>query len=189
MNDRKLTTGFYRPTDSFRSISEHVAVCFEDDLTLVAIVGASDDDTDHVLESHQYAQLFAAAPETLKKLSNALARNAELETSNKRLQGFYDDVEVDNLRKSERIVTLKETVNRQTLMIYAKDRQIAELTRMLFALGKQDGQTIRTQAAEIEILKGHLLAIETITALSDYEMSFKSFKAIRAHTLAAGGES
>ena len=41
------------------------------------------------------------------------------------------------------------TNDRQTLMIYAKDRQIAELTRMLFALGKQDGQTIRTQAAEI----------------------------------------
>ena len=40
------------------------------------------------------------------------------------------------------------TNDRQALMIYAKDRQIAELTRMLFALGKQDGQTIRELTEE-----------------------------------------
>jgi len=38
--------------------------------------------------------------------------------------------------------------DRQSLMIYAKDCQIAELTRMLFALGKQDGQTIRNLTEE-----------------------------------------
>ena len=43
---------------------------------------------------------------------------------------------------------LTETIDRQALMIYAKDRQIAELTRMLFALGKQDGQTIRELTEE-----------------------------------------
>jgi len=37
--------------------------------------------------------------------------------------------------------------------------QIAELTRMLFALGKQDGQTIRTQVAEITTIKA---AVEDI---------------------------
>ena len=93
------------------------------------------------------------------------------------------------IKQADEIEKQNADLDRANLRIIAKDMQIAELTRMLFALGKQDGQTIRTQAAEIEILKGHLLAIETITALSDYEMSFKSFKAIRAHTLAAGGES
>jgi len=48
---------------------------------------------------------------------------------------------------------LTETIDRQALMIYAKDRQIAELTRMLFALGKQDGQTIRTLKQELDTLK------------------------------------
>ena len=48
------------------------------------------------------------------------------------------------------------TNDRQALMIYAKDLQIAELTRMLFTLGKQDGQTIRTQAAEIAQLTAKL---------------------------------
>ena len=44
---------------------------------------------------------------------------------------------------------LTATNDRQSLMIYAKDRQIAELTRMLFALGKQDGQTIRELKQEL----------------------------------------
>ena len=47
---------------------------------------------------------------------------------------------------------LTETIGRQSLIIFAKEQEISELTRMLFALGKQDGQTIRTQAAEIERL-------------------------------------
>ena len=52
------------------------------------------------------------------------------------------------------------TNDRQALMIYAKDRQIAELTRMLFALGKQDGQTIRAQAAEIKRLRGVIISYQ-----------------------------
>ena len=48
-----------------------------------------------------------------------------------------------------RIIERQASTNdRQALMIYAKDRQIAELTRMLFALGKQDGQTIRELTEE-----------------------------------------
>ena len=54
--------------------------------------------------------------------------------------------------KQDKIAELKESNARANLRIIAKDMQIAELTRMLFALGKQDGQTIRTQAAEIERL-------------------------------------
>ena len=38
---------------------------------------------------------------------------------------------------------LTETIGRQSLIIFAKEQEISELTRMLFALGKQDGQTIR----------------------------------------------
>ena len=120
MNNRKLTTGFYRPTESFKLIQEHIAVCFEDDLTLVAVVGASNDDPDHVTETNEYAALFASAPDTLQKLSHALARIAEL----------------------------TEETDRANLRIIAKDMQIAELTRMLFALGKQDGQTIRELTEE-----------------------------------------
>ena len=41
-----------------------------------------------------------------------------------------------------------DAADRQSLMIYAKDRQIAELTRMLFAIGKQDGQKIRELTEE-----------------------------------------
>ena len=40
------------------------------------------------------------------------------------------------------------TIDRANLRIIAKDMQIAELTRMLFALGKQDGQTIRNLTEE-----------------------------------------
>ena len=47
------------------------------------------------------------------------------------------------------LIEQQATANdRQALIIYAKDRQIAELTRMLFALGKQDGQTIRELTEE-----------------------------------------
>ena len=43
---------------------------------------------------------------------------------------------------------LSEAIDRANLRIIAKDMQIAELTRMLFALGKQDGQTIRNLTEE-----------------------------------------
>jgi hypothetical protein len=66
---RKLTTGFYQPTDSFKSIHEHFAVMNEDDQGLVAVVGAVDDDLENVKESFQYARLFAASPDLLKALT------------------------------------------------------------------------------------------------------------------------
>lgn len=84
----KLTTGFYRPTDSFKSIPEHIAVMFEDTQTLVAIVGAADDDPDNLTETNEYAELFAAAPETLQKLSHALAIIAAQATTIQRLTEF-----------------------------------------------------------------------------------------------------
>jgi hypothetical protein len=68
---KKLTTGFYVPTESFKSIPEHFAVCFED-MTLCAVVGPVDDDPENVKESIEYTKLFAAAPELLKALELAL---------------------------------------------------------------------------------------------------------------------
>ena len=50
--------------------------------------------------------------------------------------------------KQDKIAELKESNDRANLRIIAKDMQIAELTRMLFALGKQDGQTIRELTEE-----------------------------------------
>ena len=66
---RKLTTGFYQPTDSFKSIHEHFAVMNEEDQGLVAVVGAVDDYLSNFKESFQYARLFAAAPDLLKALT------------------------------------------------------------------------------------------------------------------------
>ena len=51
--------------------------------------------------------------------------------------------------RGELIEQQAASLDRANLRIIAKDMQIAELTRMLFALGKQDGQTLRMQAAEI----------------------------------------
>lgn len=60
---RRLTTGFYRPTTSFASITEHIAVMDAGDQTLVALVGAGDDVPANLKESQDLAALFAAAPE------------------------------------------------------------------------------------------------------------------------------
>ena len=78
---------------------------------------------------------------------------AELETENARLTAANDE-------QSASIAFITDAQARQALMIYAKDRQIAELTRMLFALGKQDGQTIRAQAAEIKRLRGVIISYQ-----------------------------
>ena len=72
MNAKTLVTGYYRPTESFKSIEEHIAVCFEN-MNLVAIVGPSDDDPDNLKETMEYAELFAQAPLTRERLSNAQA--------------------------------------------------------------------------------------------------------------------
>ena len=61
--------------------------------------------------------------------------------------------------RGELIEKQSADLDRANIRIIAKDMQIAELTRMLFALGKQDGQTIHTQAAEINTIKA---AIEDI---------------------------
>ena len=66
---RKMTTGTYRPTESFKSIPEHIAVMFEDNQILVALVGASDDDPDNLAETKEIAELFASAPAMLARLS------------------------------------------------------------------------------------------------------------------------
>ena len=43
---------------------------------------------------------------------------------------------------------MQEDADRKSLIIFAKEQEISELTRMLFALGKQDGQTIRNLTEE-----------------------------------------
>ena len=68
MKHRKLTTGFYVPTESFKSIPKHIAVMFEDDRTLVAICGAADDDPENVLENMCQARKFAAVDDLLEAL-------------------------------------------------------------------------------------------------------------------------
>lgn len=50
--------------------------------------------------------------------------------------------------RGELIEKQSADLDRAKLRIIAKDMQIAELTRMLFALGKQDGQTIRELTEE-----------------------------------------
>ena len=51
-------------------------------------------------------------------------------------------------RLTETAQAEEDDAKRKSLRIIAKDMQIAELTRMLFALGKQDGQTIRELTEE-----------------------------------------
>ncbi len=123
MNNRKLTTGFYRPTESYKSIPEHIAVCFEDDLTLVAVVGASDDDPDHVTESNEYAALFAAAPETLQKLSHALATIANL-------TAFNESMQTDARKNTETIRAQAAEIARLTEKVRYAYVQIEALERV-----------------------------------------------------------
>lgn len=60
---RKLWRGEYKPTENFRGIYEHAAVCFEDG-GLVAVTGKAGD-----RESELYAALFADAPSMLLEIS------------------------------------------------------------------------------------------------------------------------
>ena len=73
--------------------------------------------------------------------------------------GFYathfepEISETDQLRAEIARLTagseaMQEDANRKSLIIFAKEQEISELTRMLFALGKQDGQTIRELTEE-----------------------------------------
>jgi len=71
------------------------------------------------------------------------------------MSAYEKGIEAGEYKQSARIdeltaenARLTAANDRQALIIYAKDRQIAELTRMLFALGKQDGQTIRELTEE-----------------------------------------
>lgn len=76
-------TGTYKPTPAFNSAPEHIAVCFDDDSTLVAVTGYADD-PENVAESIAYARLFAAAPELLDLLEKitTLTDNEVMDKSN-----------------------------------------------------------------------------------------------------------
>ena len=69
-----LSTGFYCPSQSFLSASEHVAV-MDADGGLVAVTGYSyaDEDAEIVEQSIADARLFAAAPELLEGLKTMAA--------------------------------------------------------------------------------------------------------------------
>lgn len=67
---KRMTTGFYIPTENFKSIPEHIAVMNEDDQGLIALVGAADEAPEVVQESMECARLFAKAPELLEELNN-----------------------------------------------------------------------------------------------------------------------
>lgn len=71
MSNAKLTTGLYQPTDEFRAIAEHVAVCRESDNGLVAVVGPYGDEA-----SAWFARMFAAAPELLAACKTVLGCEA-----------------------------------------------------------------------------------------------------------------
>ena len=66
-NYKKLTTGFYQPSEHFRQISEHTAVSEEGTDFLVAVTGPSGDG-----ESEMYAKLFAKAPALRQVLADVL---------------------------------------------------------------------------------------------------------------------
>jgi hypothetical protein len=63
-----LTRGYYRPTDRFRQIEEHVAVMRESDQSLVAVCGPTGDPA-----SEADALLYAAAPSLLEAAQAAVA--------------------------------------------------------------------------------------------------------------------
>lgn len=63
VTDRPLAPAVYDTTDSFREIEQHVAVCWPDDMTLVAVTGRAGDPM-----AEKYADLFAASPRTLAAL-------------------------------------------------------------------------------------------------------------------------
>ncbi len=62
----------------------------------------------------------------------------------------WQDETVQALKQGYQATIDEQSANldRANLRIIAKDMQISELTRMLFALGKQDGQTIRELTEE-----------------------------------------
>jgi hypothetical protein len=95
-----------------------------------------------------------------------------------------DAERANNLAIQARIAELTAANDRQSLIIYAKDLEVSELTRMLFDLGKQDGQTIRELKAIAANLARHLEDIQHITERDDMS-DYKTHKAIRRHCEAA----
>ena len=83
---------------------------------------------------------------------------------------------------------MQEDADRKSLIIFAKEQEISELTRMLFALGKQDGQTIRNLTEEIRTIKN---AIEDIKIYCNNPSAWEHYddgvsEKIRAILKAAG---
>lgn len=81
----------------------------------------------HYTDAEKIRRLSAWHESEKTEIIQLRARIAELTAANESMQ---TDADCANLR------------------IIAKDMQISELTRMLFALGKQDGQTIRELTEE-----------------------------------------
>jgi hypothetical protein len=68
---RPLAVALYAPSDNFKAIPEYTAVCFADNMGLVAVTGPADNKP-----SEDYAHLFALSPE-LRDALTALVEDAE----------------------------------------------------------------------------------------------------------------
>jgi hypothetical protein len=70
---KNLVVGYYVPSESFKSIHEHIAVMEDDTQELIAVVGASADKPANLVETKATARLFSAAPDLLRCLEDAAA--------------------------------------------------------------------------------------------------------------------
>lgn len=71
---RRLEVGTYDTTPKFASSPKHIAVCFYDDLGLVAVTGYADDTPKNLRESVAYARLFAESPAVVRAAQDLLEK-------------------------------------------------------------------------------------------------------------------
>ena len=100
------------------------------------------------------------------------------------MSAYEKGIEAGQYKQAARIATLEAENARLTAANESMQEDAVQNTYAFELMLKAN----KEQDEEIRTLKEHLGAIEIITTHSDYEMSYKTFKAIRAHTLLAGNQ-
>ena len=120
---------------------------------------------------------FKEVNDMRERIATIEAENASLTAANEQTNNLLDEQGVHINKQSLKIAAL--TAANESMQEDAVQNTYA--FELMLKANKEQDEEIRT-------LKEHLGAIEIITTHSDYEMSYKTFKAIRAHTLLAGDQ-
>ena len=94
------------------------------------------------MNTKQWLEYYTTHPQDFDSMINLIEGTILKQASQ------IEELTTEVARLTPGCASMQADADRKSLIIFAKEQEITELTRMLFAIGKQDGQKIRELTEE-----------------------------------------